>query len=177
MDGNTAQTLPVFGMFDNGGDLVETSFLIQGLLAARQYFHGPSEKEQSLYRRISTLWEGVEWDWYRETPDSGNLYWHWSPQWGWQIHHPLIGFNEVMITYLLAMASPTHPVPASFYYTGWASQAQRGLDYRAGWSGSTDGNHYGNGHTYDGIKLDVGVSSGGPLFFTHFLSSASIPTA
>jgi len=168
MDGSTGQTMPVFGMLDNGGDLVETSFLIHGLLAARQYFHGTNEKEQSLYRRISKLWEGVEWDWYRETPQSENLYWHWSPQWAWQIHHPLIGFNEVMITYLLAIASPTHAVPASFYYTGWASQSERALDYRAGWSGSTDGNHYGNGHTYDGIKLDVGVGSGGPLFFTHY---------
>ncbi|MBZ5550988.1 MAG: hypothetical protein LAO22_24035, partial [Acidobacteriia bacterium] len=106
MDGNTGQTMPVFGMFDNGGDLVETSFLMQGLLAARQYFHGPSEGERSLYRRITQLWETVEWDWYRETPTSDFLYWHWSPEWAFQIHHPLIGFNEVMITYLLGIASP-----------------------------------------------------------------------
>src|SRR5262249_56490414 len=84
MNGSTGQTMPVFGMFDNGGDLVETSFLMQGLLAARQYFHGSNEAEQNLYRRISQLWESVEWDWYRETPDSGNLYWHWSSLWGWQ---------------------------------------------------------------------------------------------
>jgi len=64
----------------------------RAMLAARQYFHGSSEKEQELYRRISKLWETVEWDWYRETPQSGNLYWHWSPQWAWAIHHPLIGF-------------------------------------------------------------------------------------
>jgi hypothetical protein len=168
MDGNTGRTMPVFGMFDNGGDLVETSFLMQGLLAARQYFKGPSPGEQSLYRGITHLWESVEWDWYRETPSSDFLYWHWSPEWSWQIHHPLIGFNEVMITYLLAIASPTHPVPASMYYSGWASQSQRALDYRAGWSGTTDGNHYGNGNTYYGIKLDVGVGPGGPLFFTHY---------
>jgi hypothetical protein len=168
MDGSTGKTMPVFGMFDNGGDLVETSFLVQGLLAARQYFHGANEKEQSLYRRISRLWESVEWDWYRENPQSDYLYWHWSPQWTWQIHHPLIGFNEVMITYLLAMASPTHAVPADMYYSGWAGQGQRALSYRAGWSGSTDGDHYGNGHTYYGIKLDVGVGTGGPLFFTHY---------
>lgn len=168
MDGNTGNTMPVFGMLDNGGDLVETSFLMQGLLAARQYFHGPSESEQSLYRRITQLWETVEWDWYRETPTSGFLYWHWSPQWAFQIHHPLIGFNEVMITYLLGIASPTHPVPASLYYSGWAGQSEKGLTYREGWSGSKDGNHYGNGNTYYGIKLDVGVGNGGPLFFTHY---------
>jgi hypothetical protein len=168
MDGSTGKTMPVFGMFDDGGDLVETSFLMQGLLAARQYFHGANEKEQSLYRRISQLWETVEWDWYRQTPKSDFLYWHWSPRWAWQIHHPLIGFNEVMITYLLAMASPTHAVPADLYYTGWAGQSQNALNYRAGWSGTADGDHYGNGDTYYGIKLDVGVGTGGPLFFTHY---------
>jgi exo beta-1,2-glucooligosaccharide sophorohydrolase (non-reducing end) len=168
MDGSTGKTMPVFGMLDDGGDLVETSFLVQGLLAARQYFHGTNEKEQSLYRRISQLWETVEWNWYRENPQSDFLYWHWSPQWSWQIHHPLIGFNEVMITYLLSIASPTHGVPADMYYSGWASQSPRAISYREGWSGSKDGNHYANGHTYYGIKLDVGVGTGGPLFFTHY---------
>ena len=168
MDGNTGQTMAVFGMFENGGDLVETSFLMQGLLAARQYFHGSGENEQSLYRRITQLWQTVESNWYRETPDSDFLYWHWSPQWSWQIHHPLIGFNEVMIAYLLGIASPTHAVPATLYYSGWVGQSQRAVAYREGWSGSTDGDHYGNGHTYFGIKLDVGVGTGGPLFFTHY---------
>ena len=168
MDGNTGQTMPVFGMYDNGGDLVETSFLMQGLLAARQYFHGPGADEQALYRSITQLWETVEWDWYRETPSSNFLYWHWSPEWVFQIHHPLIGFNEVMITYLLGIASPTHSVPASLYYSGWAGQSEMAQSYRAGWSGTKDGDHYGNGHTYYGIKLDVGVGPGGPLFFAHY---------
>lgn len=168
MDGSTGKTMPVFGMFDNGGDLVETSFLMEGLLAARQYFRGETGAELDLHRRISQLWETVEWDWYRGPQPGDFLYWHWSAEWGWQIQHPLIGFNEVMITYLLAMSSPTHGVPAEMYYSGWASQAQRAISYREGWSGSTDGDHYGNGHTYYGIKLDVGVGSGGPLFFTHY---------
>jgi hypothetical protein len=168
MDGSTGKTMPVFGMFDNGGDLVETSFLMEGLLAARQYFRGNSDAERDLYRRISELWETVEWDWYRG-PQPGNfIYWHWSAEWGWQIQHPLIGFNEVMITYLLAMSSSTHAVPADMYYSGWAGQEQRAADYRQGWSASPNGNHYGNGSTYYGIKLDVAVGSGGPLFFTHY---------
>ena len=168
MDGNTGRTMPVFGMFDNGGDLVETSFLMEGLLAARQYFHGTSAAEQDLYKRISHLWETVEWDWYRGDAKSDFLYWHWSKQWGDQIHHPLIGFNEVMVTYLLAMSSPTHGVPVDMYYSGWAGQSQTAINYRGGWSGAFDGDHYGNGHTYYGIKLDVGVGTGGPLFFTHY---------
>jgi exo beta-1,2-glucooligosaccharide sophorohydrolase (non-reducing end) len=168
MNGSTGKTMPVFGMFDNGGDLVETSFLMEGLLAARQYFRGDSESERDLYHRISQLWETVEWDWYRGPQPGDFLYWHWSAQWGWQIQHPLIGFNEVMITYLLAIASPTHGVAAQMYYSGWAGQSQRAISYREGWSGSTDGDHYGNGKSYYGIKLDVGVGSGGPLFFTHY---------
>jgi exo beta-1,2-glucooligosaccharide sophorohydrolase (non-reducing end) len=168
MDGSTGKTMPVFGMFDNGGDLVETSFLMEGLLAARQYFRGNSDGERDLYRRISQLWETVEWDWYRG-PEAGDfLYWHWSAEWGWQIQHRLTGFNEVMITYLLAMSSPTHGVPVDMYYSGWASQLQPAISYRAGWSGSVDGDHYSNGHTYNGIKLDVGVGTGGPLFFTDY---------
>jgi hypothetical protein len=168
MDGSTGKTMAVFGMLDNGGDLVETSFLMEGLLAARQYFEGNRPEEESLYKRITALWESVEWDWHREKADSPFLYWHWSPDWAYTIHHPLIGFNEVMITYLEAMASPTHGVPADVYYSGWASQDRRAQDYRAGWGGTKDGDHYANGHTYFGIKLDVGVGTGGPLFFTHY---------
>jgi exo beta-1,2-glucooligosaccharide sophorohydrolase (non-reducing end) len=167
MNGATGHTMPVFGMLDNGGDLVETSFLMQGLLAARQYFQADTQ-ERLLYNRITALWQSVEWDWYRQTAQSDFLYWHWSPQWAYQIHHPLIGFNEVMITYLLSIASPTHGVPASMYYSGWASQSEQAQQYREGWSGQKDGDHYFNGNTYYGIKLDVGVGHGGPLFFTHY---------
>ncbi len=168
MNGYTAENMLVFGMFDNGGDLVETSFLMEGLLAARQYFKGPNQDEQDLYRRITSLWESVEWDWYRRSPQSNALLWHWSPQWSWFIDHRLTGFNETMITYLLAIASPTHSVPADLYYSGWAGQSPAAMAYRSGWSGSSEGDLYRNGHTYYGIKLDVGVGSGGPLFFTQY---------
>ena len=168
MNGATAQTMPLFGMLDNGGDLVETAFITQGLLTARQYFNRDGPAERDLHRRITKLWESIEWDWYRDNARSDFLYWHWSPQWGFLIHHPLIGFNEVMVVYLLAIASPTHSVPADMYYSGWAGQNERALAYRQGWSGSADGKNYGNGNTYFGIKLDVGVGTGGPLFFTHY---------
>jgi hypothetical protein len=168
MDGSTGKTTPVFGMFDNGGDLVETSFLMEGLLAARQYFRSDAFPGSDLYQRITRLWETVEWNWYLGPHPGDFLYWHWSREWGWQIQHPLIGFNETMITYLLAMSSPSHGVPADMYYSGWASQSQRAIDYRRGWSGGNDGDHYRNDHTYYGIKLDVGVGSGGPLFFTDY---------
>ncbi|MGH9914454.1 MAG: glucoamylase family protein, partial [Pyrinomonadaceae bacterium] len=168
MNGTTGESMPVFGMFDNAGDLVETSFLIEGLLVARQYFNGQNSAERILSQRITHLWETVEWDWYRRSPESDALYWHWSPDWSWHINHRLTGFNETMIVYLLAIASPTHAVAADIYYTGWAGQADAAVNYRQGWSGIGEGERYLNGHSYYGIKLDVGIGSGGPLFFAHY---------
>ena len=169
MDGHTGESLPVFDMFDNAGDLVETAFLMEGLLTARQYFQGTADMEKNLYRRISRLWETIEWDWYRRSPQGDALYWHWSPDWAWHINHRLTGFNETMIVYLLAIASPTHAVPAELYYSGWAGQGKTAIDYRRGGAASAAaGDHYVNGQSYYGIKLDVGVGSGGPLFFAHY---------
>jgi hypothetical protein len=84
------------------------------------------------------------------------------------MQHPLIGWNETMIVYILAISSPTHAVPAEMYYSGFASQEERGQQYRKNWGGSDDGCMYTNGKTYYGVKLDVGVNNGGPLFFTHY---------
>ena len=151
MDDATGASLPVFDMYDNAGDLVETSFLMEGLLTARQYFNKNDEQEQSLRKRITRLWDTVDWGWYRKTPEGTALLWHWSPQWSWLINHRIDGFNETMIVYLLAIASPTHPVPTSLYYSGWASPKG-----------------YANGKTYFGIKLNVGFGTGGPLFFTQY---------
>ena len=168
MDGRTGESLPVFDVIDSGGDLVESAFLIEGLLAARQYFNRSAPQEIELTKRITRLWETVEWDWYRKSPDGDALYWHWTPEWTWFINHRLTGFNETMIVYLLAIASPTHGVAPELYYTGWAGQSEAAKLYRKGWSGSSEGEHYANGNTYYGIKLDVGVGSGGPLFFAHY---------
>ncbi len=148
LNGATGKTVP-FSQYDNGGDLVETAFLIQGLLCARTYFNEDDPLEDALRQGITGIWENVEWDFYRKN-NSNVLYWHWSPNFGWQMNFPLRGFNEVMITYILAIASPTHPVPASLYHTGWASQ------------------NYTNGNTWFGYKLDVGPPLGGPLFFAHY---------
>ncbi len=164
LNGYTAQSIPLFGMYDDGGDLVETSFLMEGLLAARQYFND----QPDLVKRITALWNGVEWDWYRVSADSDALYWHWSPDYTWHIHHRLTGWNETMITYLLGIASPTHPIPADLYYTGWAGQSDAAARYRSNWGGTAQGSHYLNANTYFGTKLDVGVGPGGPLFFTHY---------
>jgi hypothetical protein len=168
LNGHTGRVNAYFGTYDDGGDLVETAFLVQGLLAVRQYFDRDNAAEREIRDTITRLWREVEWDWYRKTPDSDVLYWHWSPEHEWHISHPLIGWNETMIVYLLAIASPTHAVPASMYHTGWAGQSQQAVDYRRGWSKTTEGDHYANGNEYYGIKLDVGCGTGGDLFFTQF---------
>ncbi len=168
LDGRTGKIIARFGKYDNGGDLVETAFLMQGLLAARQYFTRDTAAEQEIQKTISSLWRSVEWDWYRGDGNSNFLYWHWSPDYGFYLHHPLIGWNETMIVYLLAIASPTHPIPATMYYTGWAGQSERAVQYRRWWSRTTQGDHYVNGNSYYSITLDVGEGNGEELFFTHY---------
>ncbi len=168
IDGKTGKTEAFFGKKDNGADLVETSFLVQGLLVAHQYFNKNTSEEINIRTKIDNFWKGIEWNWFRKTVDSPYLYWHWSPDQEWVINHNLIGWNETMVTYLLAIASPTHYVPAEMYYSGWASQEEKAQKYRENWGQSSDGKHYTNGKTYFGIKLDVGVNNGGPLFFTHY---------
>ncbi|MCG3119283.1 MAG: hypothetical protein ALAOOOJD_01668 [bacterium] len=168
LDGRTGKTIPYFGKYDDGGDLVETAFLMQGLLVARQYFARNPNTEREIRDTITALWKTVEWNWYRKEPNGDFLYWHWSPNHAWHISHPLVGWNETMIVYLLAIASPAYSVPASLYHTGWAGQSELAVRYRQGWGRTTQGDHYTNGNTYFGIKLDVGVGTGGDLFFTHF---------
>lgn len=167
IDGTTGKTVPFFGSKDNGGDLVENSFLFQGLLAARQYFDRDNDKESRIRKSIDKLWKDVEWDWYKQFKDSPYLYWHWSPDQAWVINHRLIGWNETMITYLLAIMAPKHGVAPEMYYSGWASQEKIAQDYR-GWGGVPEGRMYTNGNTYYGQDLTVGVSNGGPLFFVHY---------
>jgi len=168
IDGTTGKAEPFFGMRDNGGDLVETSFLYQGLLAAHQYFSKDNTQEKQIRKSIDTLWKNVEWNWYKQFKDSPYLYWHWSPDQAWVINHKLIGWNETMITYLLAIMAPKYSISPEMYYTGWASQDLEAQDYRADWGQTRDGSMYTNGNTYFGEKLNVGVSNGGPLFFIHY---------
>lgn len=168
LDGYTGKVRPFFGPYDDGADLIETSFMIQAMLIARNYFNHDTAVEREIRDTATQFWREVEWDWFRKTPDSDFLYWHWSPDHGWHISHPFVGWNESLIVYLLAIASPTHPVPASLWHTGWAGQSETAVRYRQGWGRTTQGDHFLNGHTYHGIPLEVAVGTGGDLFFTQF---------
>jgi hypothetical protein len=150
VNGTTGATIP-FSTYDNGGDLVETSYFCQGLLTVRRYFDAADAIEDEIRATATRLWEEVEWDWYLRYPGGQVLYWHWSPTYGWAMNLPMYGYMETMITYICAVASPTHPIPPSCYHNGWTVQPG-----------------YANGSTYYGYKQWVGPPLGGPLFFTHY---------
>jgi hypothetical protein len=141
-----------FSQFDDGADIVETAFLVQGLLTVRRYFDGLSGTEREIRRRATALWREVEWDWFLD-PATGQLRWHWSPNHGWKKDQRIGGhFNECLIVYLLAGASPTHPIPPDSYRRGWIR----------------DSKEYACGQAFYGIRQPVGWPRGGPLFFTHY---------
>lgn len=148
MNGVTGDAIP-FSTYDNGGDLVETAFLAQGLLTIRRYFSSSTETEMGIVSKATQLWEEIEWDWYRRN-NSEVIYWHWSPDYEWQMNMQVRGWNEAAIVYLLAIASPTHGVPASMWESGWVQS------------------DYYNPRTLFGHKLYVGQGHGGPMFFAHY---------
>lgn len=153
-DGETGKTKP-FSKKDDGGDLVETSFMIQGLLCARQYFQDGTNEEKKLAERIDKLWREVEFDWYRNGQNV--LYWHWSPNYGWEMNFPVEGYNECLIMYILGASSPTHGVPPEVYHEGWAR--------KGGIVNDPD-------HEAYGIHLELRHNGaeqyGGPLFWAHY---------
>jgi hypothetical protein len=149
LNGSTGAVIP-FSTKDNGADLVETSYLMQGLLAARQYFDGNDAAETTLRNDINTLWNEVEWSWFRKNGENV-LYWHWSPNYFWEMNHPIRGWNECLITYVLAASSTTHSIPKIVYDNGWAQNgAMR------------------NNGSFFGYNLPLGPPYGGPLFFAHY---------
>lgn len=108
-----------FGRNDDGGDLVETAYLLQGLLCVRQYFKDGNAEEKALAAQIDQLWKEVDFNWYRNGGQNV-LYWHWSPNVGWKMNFPVSGYNECLIMYIMGASSPTHPIPAAVYHEGWA---------------------------------------------------------
>lgn len=161
INGSTGKVIP-FSTNDNGGDLVETAFLVEGLITFRQYLTVESIPDTyDLVNRINTLWQGVDWEWYRKEANENVLYWHWSPDKAWAMNHQIKGWNECMITYVLAASAPNpaYTIPPIVYESGWAS------------SGGIR-----NGNSYEGITLPLGGPWGGPLFFTHYSFVGMNPT-
>jgi hypothetical protein len=149
LNGATGQTIP-FSRKDDGADLVETSYLFQGLLCARQYFSGDNRIERDLRNRINWLWNDIEWNWFTKGGEEV-LYWHWSPNNGWAMNFPIRGFNECLIVYVLAASGEHYPVSSAVYHRGWAQS-----------------NFFKNGKTFYNIQLPLGFDYGGPLFFSQY---------
>lgn len=149
LNGVTGKAVP-FSTKDDGGDLVETAFLIQGLLTVKQYLDVSSPQEASIIEKIDALWEAVEWDWYTKGGEKV-LYWHWSPNYEWEMNHKITGWNEALIVYVLAASSPTHPIDPDVYHHGWAANGSMA-----------------NGREFHGISLPLGPDYGGPMFFAHY---------
>lgn len=152
MHGPTGKVKP-FGQKDDGGDLVESAFLMQGLLCVRQYFADGNENEKALAAKIDKLWREMEWSWYLNGKDV--LYWHWSPNYAWEMDFPLEGYNECLITYILAASSPTYPILASAYHNGWARK------------GGIKSDAVAYGHPLI-LKFNGAEQYGGPLFWAHY---------
>jgi hypothetical protein len=149
MNGSTGKTIP-FSRKDDGADIVETSYLLQGLLCVRQYFNHDNNTERELRNRIQWIWEGLEWDWFTKGGEEV-LYWHWSPNNGWSMNFPIRGFNECLIVYVLAASSNSNPVSDKVYHRGWAQS-----------------NFFKNGKVFYNHTLPLGFDYGGPLFFSHY---------
>ncbi|WP_423148518.1 glucoamylase family protein [Rubrolithibacter danxiaensis] len=149
LNGETGKVIR-FSRKDDGGDLVETSFLLEGLLCARQYFTANNVIENDIRNKINWMWSEIEWDWYTKGGEEV-LYWHWSPNNDWAMNFPLRGYNEALITYVLAASSERYPVSNAVYNRGWAQS-----------------DFFKNGKTFYGYKLPLGFDYGGPLFFAHY---------
>ena len=149
LNGATGAIVP-FSEKDDGADLVETAYLMQGLLTARQYFNTSDAAEITLRNDINILWNRVEWDWFRQS-NQNVLYWHYSTNNLWAMNVKIQGWNECLISYVLAASSTTHPVPAMVYTNGWAT----GTDFI-------------NNKSYYNYQLPLGPELGGPLFFSHY---------
>lgn len=151
-NGETGKVKP-FGRKDNGGDIVETSYLLQGLLCVRQYYKDGNEQEKALAQRIDKLWKDVDYDWYRNGQNV--LFWHWSPDYQWQMNFPIRGYNECMIAYILAASSPTHGVPAEVYHEGWAE------------GGKIEQPHMSFGYSLR-LRYQGNPQNGAPLFWSQY---------
>lgn len=154
INANTGKVLP-FNAQDNGGDLVETSFLVQGLICVREYFKTSTDpSELALVSKADALWKGVDWNWYRNG-DQNVLYWHWSPSNSFAINLKVQGYNECLMTYVMAAASPTFSIPKSVFDEGWSRS-----------------NAIKNAGAQYGIPVvaDHAGASGnvGPMFFSHY---------
>jgi hypothetical protein len=121
-----------------------------GFLCAKEYFKGDTPKEKYLRHRIDQIWGAANWNWH--TNGGNRLFWHWSPNNGFDMNFPVWGWDECLITYIMAAASPYHAISKTVYDSTW-----------------TGSGGFRNGKVYYGMKLALGnYDKGGPLFFEQY---------
>lgn len=155
MNGETGETKP-FSQQDDGADIVETAFLVQGLLTVRQYLRGGSEREEQIADRIDKMWREINWNWHTKNGEENALYWHWSPNHEWAMNHTIHGYDETLISYVLAASSPTHPIESEVYHEGWARAGDIVLE-----------DHEAYGYSLP-LRHNGAVDYSGPLFWAHY---------
>jgi hypothetical protein len=109
---------------------IDTALLMAGILDAREYFDTADAGDVELRALADSLYQRVDWDFMRS--GGGAIKMGWKPGTGFNGYGYWIGYNEAMILYVLALGSPTHPVPATawgFWTTGYQWQTQYGQTY------------------------------------------------
>jgi hypothetical protein len=121
------------------------------MITVREYFKTEQPEEKGSSPKFDALWKGVDWQWY--TNNQNKLFWHWSPNYNWEMNFPLEGYNECLITYVMA-ASSSHAIAPAAYHEGWArgggivsiNEIQSSFDFKTQWC----------------------RRFGGPLFWAHY---------
>jgi hypothetical protein len=83
---------------------IDTALLLAGVLTVRQYFPTPE-----IERAARAIYERVDWEWIRDGKETLSM--GWTPERGFLPAH-WVQYNECLMLYLMALGSPTKPIPA-----------------------------------------------------------------
>ncbi len=98
---------------------IDTALLMAGIIDARHYFTGSDPEEVQIRALADSIYLRCNWEFMRNF--SNGIKMGWKPGGGgFGGFGPWVGYNEAMILYILALGSPTHPIPAS-QWTTWTS--------------------------------------------------------
>jgi hypothetical protein len=104
---------------------IDSSLLYCGALTARQYF-----ADQEIKDLATKIFERVDWPWMLNGGKTFSMGWH--PESGF-LDARWEHFCELMMIYLLAIGSPTHPVPPSSWNAWTRPKIQyQGIEYISG---------------------------------------------
>jgi hypothetical protein len=89
---------------------IDTTLLLGGVLFCQSYFDGDPPEEQAVREKAEELFRRVDWRWAAVRPPLVSM--GWRPESGF-LDHDWRGYNEAMLLYVLALASPTSAVDES----------------------------------------------------------------